>query len=57
MATAASTALPPLRRISAPTDEAIGLDETTMPCVPRTGSRDLGWAFRAIKSRHDNRHG
>src|SRR2546423_91961 len=37
---AASTALPPRRRTSTPTCEAILLVEATMPCRARTGSRD-----------------
>src|SRR5436853_982057 len=37
---AASTALPPRRRTSTPTCEAILLVEATMPCRARTGSRE-----------------
>ena len=37
VAIAASTALPPRRRTSAPTSDARALAETTMPFVARTG--------------------
>src|SRR5262245_58134505 len=37
VATAASTALPPRRRISAPTSDARALADTTMPFLVRTG--------------------
>src|SRR5438874_940515 len=43
-AMAASTALPPRRRTSTPTCDAILLVEATMPCRARTGSREAAKA-------------
>src|SRR5437879_1421088 len=51
-ATAASTALPPRRRMSAPTWLASGCTDTTIACSPRPGSAASGHA-ELIRARRD----